>query len=241
MLQFWTFLRGHAVAGWGLFFGPFITVATLLNDAFTILTLPFPAQVWEAIGFGIFICSVIVLLYQFSKEHEQIKAANLSHDSQSEGQPPRHQSYLKNINILSGSFSPRLNPRFTAKFAQNGRRGRLYVDHSHFTGPRTRIWTGPDRVFLGEMRDFVAEQAIDIPILTSDEREGMTRWRWGSSENNSFVRATWHHRCRIAFIPEDDEKPEYFYFIVEEQRRDDEPPKLIPYYYFGFIKQWEGQ
>jgi hypothetical protein len=120
--------------------------------------------------------------------------------------------------ILVGSASPSQNPRFIAKFTRNGSRGRFYIDDSYFvSGLGSVHWTQRNRISLVEIKDFVAEQPIDVSLLTRFERDGQKIWRWGPDSNPSPTTAhgifASHalHRSRIVFIS-DDALPEYFYF-----------------------------
>jgi len=232
----WSFLKNNVLTSILFVCGGALALASRVNDAYSLINAGLPNGAWEAIGLAIFFFTVIAILYRFSSQYSETKKPPIS----------KARPFLKDVNIFSASISPPLNARFTAKFARNGSRGRFYVDHSHFMGFGSDVWIGPNRIFLAEVKDFVAEQAVDIAILTAYERDGKKHWRWGQGDKDSpptghslFAATTWHHRCRVTFIPNgDNAEPEYFYFIVDTQCSD-ETPRLIPLYYFHFAEEWE--
>jgi hypothetical protein len=97
--------------------------------------------------------------------------------------------------------------------------------------------------------DFVAEQPINIPILTSVS--GVTDtgapapasklWRWGDGKTDiqTIYSADVQHQGRIVFIS-DDAPPEYFYFIIL-MGPVQETPTVIGHFNFDFIQEWESE
>ena len=94
---------------------------------------------------------------------------------------PTAKSYLKDVRIFAGSEGPPQNPRFTGKFTKNGSRCRIFVDNSYFAGGLGWSgWTQRRRIFIAEIKDFVAEQMLDVPLLVPFEHQGQNLWRWPS-------------------------------------------------------------
>jgi hypothetical protein len=151
--------------------------------------------------------------------------------------------YLKNIHVFAGSSTT--DPRFDAKFTRNGGRGRLFADDSYFiSGLGNAMWTARRRIFIAEVKDFVAEQPFNVPILTSvpskdDPKQKMWRWGDGTTAQQTIYSPNVFHRGRMVFIP-DDGPPEYFYFIIP-QDPPTEPPHLLDRQYFDFAKEWEAE
>src|SRR5580704_18018520 len=96
-------------------------------------------------------------------------------------------SYLKDVHLYSGSAGPiPLNPRFVAKCARNGPRARLYVEDRYYVGGLmgSSAWFRAPQVRLGEIKDFVVGDPVDIAILTPFENDGRKMWRWGPPTEN---------------------------------------------------------
>jgi hypothetical protein len=156
-------------------------------------------------------------------------------------------SYLKEAYIYGPS--PSSDPRFSAKFARSGTRGRLFVDDSYYVGNfGSSFWTDRKRIPIAQpITDFVAEQSVNIPILTSvsglsdDGTTAPKMWRWGDGKTDTQTVYSAHsqHRGRIVFIS-DDAPPEYFYFIILIAPVQ-EAPTVIGHFNFDFIPEWESK
>ena len=159
--------------------------------------------------------------------------------------PQQKAGYLKEVHVFAGGVSPPTIPRFSAKFSRNGQRGRIYVDDSWFAaGLGSSFWTARRRIFLAEIKDFVAEQAINIPVLSSVDSadgQGQKMWRWGdgTTDPQTVYNANVYHQGRIVFIS-DDAPPEHFYFIIPKDPIN-EPPYLIDRKSFDFVREWEAE
>ncbi len=160
--------------------------------------------------------------------------------------PPQKSVYLKDAHIYAGSASPPMSPRFEAKFARNGQRGRLFVDERYYVAGLlgASAWVKRPRIFLKEFKDFVAEQGINEAILTPFDNDGRKLWRWGQPTEQPDVKTTFTssawHRGRLMFISDDDAPPEYFYFIID-MASSDVPPPIVGQTSFDFVQEWEKE
>ena len=155
----------------------------------------------------------------------------------------RPNSYIKDAHIYAGSDQPvPLNPRFVATFVRSGRRARLYVEDRYYPialmGPHD--WIHRPMILLGEIKDFVAGQSIDIPILTPCEKDGRKMWQWGpateTSDPETILKSKALHRGRLTLLV-DDGPIEHFYFIID-QAEWETPPSIIGQERFDFIQEW---
>lgn len=162
---------------------------------------------------------------------------------QPETVPPQKVSYLKDVHLYTGSASPPVNPRFAARFARNGQRARLYAEDRYYVaGLGAGAWIHAPQVRLGEIKDFVTGDPVDIAILTPFESDGRKLWRWGPSTEKpdpktTFQSSAWHQGRLVLLV--DNEPPEYFYFIID-LAAPDVPPNVIGQERFDFAQKWES-
>jgi hypothetical protein len=156
-------------------------------------------------------------------------------------------AYLKDAYIYPGANG--INPHFSAKLTRNVDRGRIFADDSWWPNALGMVtWTARRRIFLAEIKDFVAEQSFNVPIVTSvtgltdDKKPSPEKlWRWGDGTTDPhFIYSTGvMHRGRMVFIG-DDGPPEYFYFIIPAAPAD-QVPNIIGQQDLTFMQQWEAE
>jgi len=156
--------------------------------------------------------------------------------------------YLKEAYIFGGQAG--IDPRFSAKFSRGGTKARFYVDDSYYLGNfGASGWTDRKRIPIAlPILDFVAEQTVNIPILTSvtgpptadgSPPSPLRRWGDGKTEVQTIYSANVQHRGRVVFIA-DDATEEYFYFIIL-MAPVQETPTVIGQFNFDFTREWELQ
>jgi len=95
-------------------------------------------------------------------------------------------------------------------------------------------------ILLGEIKDFVAGQSIDIPILTPCEKDGRKMWQWGPAtetvDPETILKSKAVHRGRLTLLV-DDGPAEHFYFIID-QAEWETPPNIVGKERFDFIQEW---
>ena len=116
MSGFIGFLRSHVIAAFMLVGGPLVAIVATLNDAYTILTLGLPTQVWQALGAALFFAAVIILLYRFHNEHQHkdVKQQPTTQDKQQ----PKVQFWLPGnweTPIRHGTFTDKSGHAFPAE------------------------------------------------------------------------------------------------------------------------------
>jgi hypothetical protein len=66
------FLKKHIVGGIGIFVGSAISVGSLVLHAYALHEMGLPLEIWVAIGLGIFILSVVGILYKWWDEIQRV-------------------------------------------------------------------------------------------------------------------------------------------------------------------------
>src|SRR5580704_17255453 len=94
-----------------LVLGAVITVGSRINEAYTIMNAGLPAGVWEAVGLGIFMCTMFVVL---ARALHSIHSSGKSASSQVS---PTH--LIKEAYVYGGSSVSGTVPSFQAKMTTN--------------------------------------------------------------------------------------------------------------------------
>jgi hypothetical protein len=158
---------------------------------------------------------------------------------------PEKVVYLKDAQFRGAFGTPWVNPRFLAKFTRSGQRARLFVEDRFYVAGLVGAssWTHAPQVQLGDFKDFVTGQAIDIEILTPFDNDGAKLWRWGAPTEKPDPKTTFHsqawHQGRLVFLV-DGAAPEYFYFVIEISSSD-VTPNVIGQERFDFAKKWDAE
>jgi hypothetical protein len=222
-----------------LVLGAIITVGSRINDAYTIMNAGLPAGVWEAVGLGIFMCTMFVVL---ARALQSIHSSGKSASSQVS---PKH--LIKEAYVYGGSSVSGTVPSFQAKMTTNAKDVRIFVDEVHFTPAMAPVfWTARRRLLLKEIQKTSRDEPIFVPLVSRFERDGQKLWRWGDGGPPSdshfmyFTNAT--YKARVAVVDQDGNE-DHCYFIAHGTETDGgEPlPRVTGEHMFNFPAQWQAE
>jgi hypothetical protein len=198
-----SFLRRHVWAAALLVGSGFLSVASRLNDVYTLINAGLPNGVWQAIGLAIFFATVIVLLARW----EQGTSSKLKEEKQT-GRP-------QNRNVKSVQFVPSGDDAFVLVIspARAGIELEVYLECSPWLPGSTLIgvtgyprWAAISKFFLGEVR--LRDEGIRSSMTVLERARDSSRfWIWkilNSEGKPSNTRpAVTHGKERVAFIFKD--------------------------------------
>jgi hypothetical protein len=70
------FFKKHIVGGIGIVLGSAVTIGSLVLHAYELHEMGLPIEIWVAIGLGIFILSVVGILYKWWDENQRVPAGH---------------------------------------------------------------------------------------------------------------------------------------------------------------------
>jgi hypothetical protein len=105
------FFKKHIVGGIGIFVGSAISIGSLVLHVYALHEMGLPIEIWVAVGLGIFILSVVGILYKWWDENQRIPAGQGQGTRSQIAEPERIQAALSHVKSLRPSSEQSLVPQ----------------------------------------------------------------------------------------------------------------------------------
>jgi len=122
---------------------------------------------------------------------------------------------------------------------------RVFVDHSGAMPPTRTVPTWWDRVQVGEIKDAVAGQPVDLAIVhRSSNALGDSKFLWANtnrevpSSHPDLVNVVY---ARIVLIGENGSEQHYYFRFMEPKQSRNQPFLILPAQEPQWVSAWEGK
>lgn len=237
--------------------GALMNIGSRINDAYTLVNARLPAQLWEAIGAGVFFLTVIVLLYRWDKDRQVIPASQSAHataqsindtplkpsaipDEPRNALPKHRAEFLKNIQYGWGDAQIPLS--ISGIVATTTDRLRIVLDvSSPLPGLGTTFYPA-QFVSIKDLKDEIVRGVrVEVQLIfgaVNAPNPGFgPAYFWGDPKKNYPVMPM--NKVRVRLIGGHGEEQHIYFFAIAGL--GGQPITVLPEADLDWVNQWRAQ